>query len=169
MLYSKLHFIQQVVSPKESSPLEKNMVYSKSTASIGENAKQMMRFYSRHRQVGTENIREIRPKTFYGMEIRPETIYGMPHVSFDSGVWFQSKNLATYNISLNRPKPILSDEILIVPLRDLSYEDAKKDITNYIQHAGGRKVYISELAEELRLDIELIMEVMEELKTETRD
>lgn len=63
-----------------------------------------------------------------------------------------------------RPKPILSDEILIVPLRELSHEDARKEITNYIQHAGGSKVYISELAEDLRLDIELIMKVMEELK-----
>lgn len=167
MLNSKLLLIPQVAPPKEtiylskeSSPSEKNLVYSRGTASTVGYAKKMMRFYSGHQsQVGMVNIREI----------RPETIYGMPHVSFDIGVWFHPKNLATYNLSLIRPKPILSDEILIVPLRELSHEDAKKEITNYIQHAGGRKVYISELAEELRLDIELIMEVMEELKTETRD
>lgn len=62
-----------------------------------------------------------------------------------------------------RPRTIPSDEIVIVPLRELSYEDAKREIAEYIQHAGNRKVYVSELAEELRLDIELILQVIEEL------
>ena len=180
MLNSKLLLFPQVAPPKEtiylskeSSPSEKNLVYYRNTVSTVGYAKKMMMFYSGHQsQRGMVDIREI----------RPETIYGMPHVSPDIGVWFHPINLATYYPSLNRPypslnrpypslnrpKPILSDEILIVPLRDISHENAKKEITNYIQHAGGRKVYISELAEELRLDIELIMEVMEELKTETR-
>lgn len=63
-----------------------------------------------------------------------------------------------------KDKPILSDEILIVPLREISYEDAKKEIANCIQHAGVRKVYISELAEELRLDFELIMKIIRNLR-----
>lgn len=67
-----------------------------------------------------------------------------------------------------RPKPILSNETLILSIRELSHEDAKREIANYIKNAGDRKVYISELAEELILDIELIMEIIEELKTETR-
>ena len=70
----------------------------------------------------------------------------------------------------NPPRPITSDEseeIVIVPLRELPRESAKIEISKYIQLAGGRKVYISELAEKLRLDIELIMEIMEELETET--
>ncbi len=174
MLNSKLLLFPQVAPPKEtiylskeSSPSEKNLIYSRNTISTVGNAKKMMMFYSGHQsQGGMVDIREI----------RPETIYGMPHVSPDIGVWFHHINLATYYPSLNRPYPslnrpksILSDEILIVPLRDISHENAKKEITNYIQHAGGRKFYISELAEELRLDIELIIEVMEELKTETRD
>lgn len=163
----KLLSISQAAPPKdiiylskESSPCEKVLVYSRGTASTVEYAKKMMRFYSEHqRKVGMADIREI----------RPETIYGLPQVSFDIGAWFHPKNLATDYLSLIRPKPILSDEILIVPLRELSHEDAKKEIADYIRHAGGRKVYISELAEELRLDIELIIEVMEDLKTETRD
>jgi hypothetical protein len=45
------------------------------------------------------------------------------------------------------------DEITIVPLRELSYEDAKKEIINYLENAGKTKVYISEIVEKLRLDI----------------
>lgn len=167
MSNSKLLLIPQIAPPnetiylsKESYPSEKNLVYSRGTTSTVGYAKKMLGFYSGHQsQVGMVNIREIRPETFFGM----------PHVSFDYGDWFNPKNLAAHYPSLIKPKPILSDEILIVPLRELSHENAKKEITDYIQHAGGRKVYISELAEELRLDIELIMEVMEELKTKTRD
>ena len=62
-----------------------------------------------------------------------------------------------------------SDEIIIVPLRELPRESAKIEIAEYIQRAGGRRVYISELAEELRLDIELIMEIVDELESETRE
>jgi len=171
----KSFIIPEVATPKETiylsnenTPFEKNLVYSRGTASTVEYGKKTIGLYFEPQsQVGIVNIREIRPETIYGMH--PQTIYGMPQASFGIGTLFQPKNLAAYYLSLNRPKPILSDEILIVPLRELSYENAKEEITNYIQHAGGRKVYISELAEELRLDIELIMEIMEELKTETRD
>ena len=61
-------------------------------------------------------------------------------------------------------KPFLSDEIMIVPLRELSYSDAKKEISEYIKKAGDRRVYISELAEELLIDFELIEEIIEELE-----
>ena len=143
---------------KGNTPPEKNLVYSRGTASIVGSGKNLMRLYFGHQsQSGMVNIREI----------RPETIYGMPHVNFDIGIMFNPINHVPNFFRLIKPKPILSDEILIVPLRELSYKDAKNEITKYIQHAAGRKVYISELAEELRLDIELIMEVMEELETKT--
>ena len=58
---------------------------------------------------------------------------------------------------------IVPKEIVIVPIRDLSYENAKTEISNYIQLVNNRKVYISELAEKLRLDVELIEKIMEEL------
>ena len=66
-------------------------------------------------------------------------------------------------------KPFLSDEIVIVPLRELSYNDAKKEISEYIKRAGDRKVYISELAEELLIDFELIEEIIEELEMRKRN
>lgn len=56
-----------------------------------------------------------------------------------------------------------SGEIVVVFVRKLSYEDAKNEISEYIQRAGGRKVYITELAEELKLGCEQIMEIMKEL------
>ena len=51
-------------------------------------------------------------------------------------------------------------EIEIVPLRELSYADAKKEIIEYAQNAGKKKVYVSEIVEKLRLDIELVAEIL---------
>lgn len=85
-------------------------------------------------------------------------------------VGFQYHGLtANAGLSTTRPRPIQTDEIVIVPLMELPRDYAKMEIAEYIRQAGGRKVYLSELAEELRLDIELIMEIVEELETETRD
>ncbi len=75
----------------------------------------------------------------------------------DSGV--RQSNNPKYKVYI---RYIKIDEIIIVPIRELPREYAKIEISRYIQQAGGRKVYISELAEELRLDIELIIEIMEE-------
>lgn len=66
-------------------------------------------------------------------------------------------------------EPFLPDAIVIVPIRELSYNDAKKEISEYIKKAGDRKVYISELAEELVIDFELIEEIIEELEMHKRN
>lgn len=50
--------------------------------------------------------------------------------------------------------------IKIVPLRELSYEDAKKEIIEYIENVEKRTVYVSEIVEKLRLDIELTADVL---------
>ena len=42
----------------------------------------------------------------------------------------------------------------------------KQKIVEYIQNSRGRKVYISELAEELCIDFDVIEEVITELKEE---
>ena len=63
--------------------------------------------------------------------------------------------------------PALITTFTKVQIRELPREYAKIEISRYIQQARGRKVYVSELAEELRLDIELIIEIMEELETKT--
>ena len=52
---------------------------------------------------------------------------------------------------------------IIVFVRKLSHEDAKNEISKYIQRAGGRKVYTIELAEELKLGLEQITQIMKEL------
>lgn len=59
-----------------------------------------------------------------------------------------------------------SGMIVIVSLREIPRDYAKIEIIEYIRQAGGRKVYISELAEELRLDFDLITDIMEELQAE---
>ena len=95
--------------------------------------------------------------------------YGVSHIVPEVATVFQHCGLTA---SANPLRPITSDEseeIIIVSLRDLPYEDAKNEISKYVQLAGGRKVYISELAEKLRLDIELIMDIMEELEGEPRE
>jgi len=77
---------------------------------------------------------------------------------------FHQHRLAGSNISTPTHPTFLPDEIAIVPLRELSYNDAKKEISEYIKKAGDRKVYISELAEELLIDFELIEKIIEELE-----
>lgn len=151
---------------KECSPSEKKIVCFRGTTSLpGHYRKDAMKFYFRYQEEvgGRLDLAE----TILGQ------IYGMPTISLESGIWSPPKNLTVSDVlTLMKQRPILfeeTDEIKIVPLREIPYEYAKLEITRYIQSAGGRKVYISELVEELRLDIELIMEVMEELKTETRD
>ena len=52
------------------------------------------------------------------------------------------------------------DMIVIVPLRELSHEDTKKEIIEYLENAGKRTVYVSEIVEILRLDIELTAKIL---------
>ena len=52
------------------------------------------------------------------------------------------------------------DSMLIVPLRELSYEDAKKEIIKYLENAGNRTVHVSEIVEKLSLDIELTAKIL---------
>lgn len=44
--------------------------------------------------------------------------------------------------------------------RDINYEQAKIEIERFIRNAGNRRVYVSELAEELQIDIDLIKEIL---------
>lgn len=60
---------------------------------------------------------------------------------------------------------MLQKDIKIVPIRYLSYEDAEKEIFEYLQKAGKRKVYIAEIVEKLRLDIELTADILHKIKS----
>lgn len=48
----------------------------------------------------------------------------------------------------------------IVPVREIPYDYAKLEIIRYIQNAGDKNVYASELAEKLRLDYDLIIKIL---------
>lgn len=180
MIYSKTLPTQHITPtnglfclPIESSTPGEKLICSKSTASsVGhswtpkEGATNWHNsLYSRHhklhRQVG------IPVGVGFGSKLLG-SYYGMSHIVPEVATVFQHCGLTA---SANPLRPITSDEseeIIIVSLRDLPYEDAKNEISKYVQLAGGRKVYISELAEKLRLDIELIMDIMEELEGEPR-
>lgn len=105
-----------------------------------------------------------------GVQARSEEYSGINPIIFGDIFSYQYHELtASAGLLTMKSRPIQSDEtdeIEVVLLREMPYEYAKLEITRYIQCAGGRKVYISELAKELRLDIELIMEILEELETE---
>jgi hypothetical protein len=58
------------------------------------------------------------------------------------------------------------DEITIVQLRELSYEDTKKEIIKYLESAGKRMIYVSEIVEKLSLDIELTEEIVYEWRNQ---
>ena len=51
-------------------------------------------------------------------------------------------------------------------VRDISYADAKEEIINYKESVGNRKVYISEIAEKLKIDFDLIESIVDELQNE---
>lgn len=46
----------------------------------------------------------------------------------------------------------------------ISYEDATNEIKAYIKSVNNRKVYISELAEELHIDMDLIIQVLKDIE-----
>lgn len=178
MFNLKLLSIQQSTSPekppylpKEGSTAKEKMVYLKGTASSVAHAwlpqeRATSGYYSfypsrpelRHQAgvpVGVDFGRTLR-----------DSYYGVPHVMPEEAAVSQFYRF-TARANPQKPRPLLSDEsgmIVIVPLRELPRDYAKIEIAEYIQRAGDRKVYISEIVEELCLDIELVKEIVEELK-----
>ena len=61
---------------------------------------------------------------------------------------------------------LVSDEIIISAVRELTYEQAKKEILEYINEADNHKIYVSKIAEKLLIDIDLIVEVLEDIDDE---
>lgn len=55
---------------------------------------------------------------------------------------------------------MLSKDIEIVPVRDLSYEDAEKEVIECLENAGKRGVFISEIVNKLKLDIGLVADIV---------
>lgn len=54
----------------------------------------------------------------------------------------------------------------IVQIRNISKEEAKREILEYIK--GKNKVYASDIADELRLDLSLTFEIIDELFLEEK-
>jgi hypothetical protein len=61
--------------------------------------------------------------------------------------------------------PVNTDEggLVFVSVRDICYEDAEAEIRKYIRGIGSRTVYVSELAEELQIDIDLIKSILKRI------
>lgn len=164
---------EQLYFSKESSTHDKKLIYAKGTASSTVHSWAPQERAS----TGYYSLSSIHHGFQYQVGIPVgvgfdrklfDSYHGMHQTMSGVAVVAQVYRLTA---SANPLGPITSDEseeIVIVPLRELPHEYAKMEISEYVRLAGGRKVYISELAEKLRLDIELIMEIMEELETETR-
>ncbi len=60
-------------------------------------------------------------------------------------------------LSIKKHEP----EIVVVSIKELSYDETKKQVMNYIKTKGGR-VSISEIVEKLRLDIGLVSKIIED-------
>lgn len=60
-----------------------------------------------------------------------------------------------------------TDEITITPVKELSYNDAKREIIEYIHNNGNRRVYVSEIAENLVIDFDLIEDILKDVKKDT--
>lgn len=164
---------KQTYFSKESSTPEKKLIYAKGTASS------VVQSWIPQERASTGYYSLSHGHHGFQYQVGVPVGIGFDRKLFDSyhGMHQTMSGVAVvpqlYGLtaSANPPGPISSDEseeLVIVPLRELPREYAKMEISEYVRLAGGRKVYISELAEKLRLDIELIMEIMEELETETR-
>lgn len=180
MIYPKTLPTQHITStnvpfclPIESSTFDEKFIYVKGIASSvlghsGTPQEKAALWYNSlysghhglHHQVGIPV--DFGRKSLY-------SYYGVSHIVPEVATVSKFHELTASATTLKPIKSDESEEIVIVPLRDLPHEDAKNEISNYVQLAGGRKVYISELAEKLRLDIELIIDIMEELEDETRE
>lgn len=60
----------------------------------------------------------------------------------------------------------VTDEIIISDVRELTYEQAKKEILEYINKIGNREVRVSEIAKKLTIDFDLIVEILEDIDDE---
>ncbi len=58
------------------------------------------------------------------------------------------------------------ETIKIVDVREIPRNYAKLEIIKYMHNKGDRKVYISEIVEELCFDIELVKNIVEEIENE---
>jgi Arc/MetJ-type ribon-helix-helix transcriptional regulator len=56
--------------------------------------------------------------------------------------------------------------IQVIKIRDINYETAKKEVLGYYQ--SYKEAYLSEVAEDLELDLELVVKITEELEKEKR-
>jgi hypothetical protein len=54
--------------------------------------------------------------------------------------------------------------LVFVPIRELDYPQAMREIKAYIERVGNRRVYISELAEELQIDMDLIERILNDIR-----
>ena len=57
----------------------------------------------------------------------------------------------------------VTDEIVISDVRKLTYEQAEKEILEYINEVGIHKIYVSKIAEKLSIDIDLIIAVLRDM------
>lgn len=58
------------------------------------------------------------------------------------------------------------ESIKVIDIRDVSKEKAKKEILDYI--SKNERAYASEISEDLRLDLDLVFSILNELKKEGR-
>lgn len=69
-----------------------------------------------------------------------------------------------------RSPPIPKEDIpcvgglVFAPIREIEYHDARREIEEYIEKVGGRRVYISELVEELQIDTDLIKQILNDIR-----
>jgi len=54
--------------------------------------------------------------------------------------------------------------LVFAPVRDIDYLDARREIEAYIENVGFRRVYISELVEELQIDMDLIEQILNDIR-----
>lgn len=96
--------------------------------------------------------------------------YALDFLNYSGGGYINMNLLKTNVVHPRSSSPVPKENLpcfgglVFVPIRDLTYTDALEEIKSYIEKVGGRKVYISELAEELQIDMDLIEEILNDIQ-----
>lgn len=91
---------------------------------------------------------------------QPEILKPITIIKEDNG--YLSHNSVNNNLSDKAINLRIEDNSKNKKIRELSYEEAKREVERYIQTQSG-KIHVSEISENLSIDIEMVEKIIEEL------